>query len=138
MVIKDTKEYIYEGTSKKWIELGDEGSHLTKATADNYYIPYTGATEHINLGDHSIKTENNMGNVFASLDYGGLELTNLITSRIITRYCNSYITITNNNAQREIYLPFTDAPKNADVIALTGDIPEIAAITETEINNLFK
>ena len=39
LVIKGTKEYIYEGTSKEWIELGDEGSHLTKATADTYYVP---------------------------------------------------------------------------------------------------
>lgn len=39
LVIKDTKEFIYEGVSEKWIELGDEGSHLTKPTADTYYIP---------------------------------------------------------------------------------------------------
>lgn len=37
LVIKGTKEYIYDGTD--WIELGDEGSHLTKATADTYYVP---------------------------------------------------------------------------------------------------
>lgn len=79
-----------------------------------------------------------MGNVFAELDSSGLEITNSITSKIITRYCNNYITVTSNNDQRDVYLPFSDAPENADVIALVGDIPEITAITETEINNLFK
>lgn len=39
LVIKDTKEFIYEGVDKAWIELGDEGSHLTKPTADTYYVP---------------------------------------------------------------------------------------------------
>lgn len=41
LIIVGNKEYILyadtEGT-KSWIELGDEGSHLTKATADGYYV----------------------------------------------------------------------------------------------------
>ena len=41
MIIVGTKEYILleSGSSKSWIELGDEGTHLTKATADEYYVP---------------------------------------------------------------------------------------------------
>lgn len=35
-----TKEFIYNSAStNKWIELGDEGDHLTKAQADTYYVP---------------------------------------------------------------------------------------------------
>lgn len=51
LIIVDKKEYIlYEsGETKEWIELGDEGSHLTKATADGYYVAknaaITGATK---------------------------------------------------------------------------------------------
>lgn len=41
LIIVDKKEYILydNGTAKEWIELGDEGSHLTKVTADGYYVP---------------------------------------------------------------------------------------------------
>lgn len=41
LIIVGSKEYILydNGTKKEWIELGDEGSHLTKVTADGYYVP---------------------------------------------------------------------------------------------------
>lgn len=51
LIIVGTKEYILydNGTSKEWIELGDEGTHLTKTTADGYYVAkntaITGATK---------------------------------------------------------------------------------------------
>lgn len=40
LIIVNKKEYIlYEsGGTKEWIELGDEGPYLTKATADGYYV----------------------------------------------------------------------------------------------------
>lgn len=37
------KEYVYNGTS--WIELGDEGSHLTKTEAANTYLTKTDAAD---------------------------------------------------------------------------------------------
>lgn len=51
LVIVGKKEYILfeDSNGKEWIELGDEGSHLTKATADEYYVAkntaITGATK---------------------------------------------------------------------------------------------
>ena len=41
LIIVGSKEYILydNNTTKEWIELGDEGTHLTKATADGYYVP---------------------------------------------------------------------------------------------------
>ena len=51
LIIFGEKEYICfdNGTSKEWIELGDEGTHLTKAMADTYYVEkndgITGATK---------------------------------------------------------------------------------------------
>nr|DAG32962.1 MAG TPA: hyaluronidase [Caudoviricetes sp.] len=51
LIIVGTKEYILsdDAGTKTWIELGDEGSHLTKATADEYYVAkntaITGATK---------------------------------------------------------------------------------------------
>lgn len=44
LIIVGTKEYIClattdsGNTTKSWVELGDEGTHLTKATADGYYV----------------------------------------------------------------------------------------------------
>lgn len=40
LVIVGTKEYIclVSGSTKSWVELGDEGTHLTKSTADGYYV----------------------------------------------------------------------------------------------------
>lgn len=44
LIIFGEKEYICfdNGTSKEWIELGDEGTHLTKAMADTYYVKKLG------------------------------------------------------------------------------------------------
>ena len=52
-VIVGTKEYIlYEGEDgKSWDEIGDEGSHLTKAQADGYYDPKGKAQELIEALD---------------------------------------------------------------------------------------
>ena len=40
LIIVGTKEYIclVSGSTKSWVELGDEGTHLTKSTADGYYV----------------------------------------------------------------------------------------------------
>lgn len=44
LIIVGTKEYILLDSSgtKTWVELGDEGSHLTKTTADGYYVAKSG------------------------------------------------------------------------------------------------
>lgn len=48
------KEYVYNGTS--WIELGDEGSHLTKTEAANTYITKTDAAADINTAKNAAIT----------------------------------------------------------------------------------
>ena len=61
LIIVNTKEYIlFEDISehtKNWIELGDEGSHLTKATADGYYVPLARTIADVNLQDNITKEE---------------------------------------------------------------------------------
>lgn len=59
LIIVGTKEYILydNGTAKSWIELGDEGSHLTKATADGYYVPLTRTVAGVDLKDNVTKAE---------------------------------------------------------------------------------
>lgn len=74
LIIFGKKEYICfdKGTSKEWIELGDEGTHLTKTMADIYYVPYSGATKDINLGEHSATVKNIVANGTTKLG-GGFE-----------------------------------------------------------------
>lgn len=74
LIIFGEKEYICfdNGTSKEWIELGDEGTHLTKAMADTYYVPYSGATKDVNLGEHSATVKNIVANGTTKL-CGGFE-----------------------------------------------------------------
>lgn len=74
LIIFGKKEYICfdKGTSKEWIELGDEGTHLTKTMADTYYVPYSGATEDVNLGEHSATVKNLVANGTTKLA-GGIE-----------------------------------------------------------------
>lgn len=59
LIIVGTKEYILldDGTNKLWVELGDEGSHLTKATADGYYVPLERTVAGIDLKDNVTAVE---------------------------------------------------------------------------------
>lgn len=59
LIIVGTKEYILydDGTAKSWVELGDEGSHLTKATADTYYVPLARTIAGVDLKDNVTKAE---------------------------------------------------------------------------------
>lgn len=59
LIIVGNKEYIcYEsGDTKSWIELGDEGSHLTKATADGYYVPLARTIAGVDLANNVTKDE---------------------------------------------------------------------------------
>lgn len=60
LIIVGSQEYIcYEDSkgTKSWIELGDEGSHLTKATADGYYVPLERTVAGVDLRDNVTATE---------------------------------------------------------------------------------
>lgn len=58
-IIVGTKEYILyvDGSTKKWDELGDEGSHLTKNQADGYYVPLGRTIAEVDLKDNVTKAE---------------------------------------------------------------------------------
>ena len=56
-VIVGSKEYILfvdDESAKSWVELGDEGSHLTKVQADGYYDPKGKAQELIEALDVAV------------------------------------------------------------------------------------
>ena len=102
------------------------------------YIQYA-SDGSLNLGNRIIKFPMDVGPATAELNRSSLEFVGSLTSS--TNYRNGYITVkTSNSNIQDIYLPFADTGdvSNPNVIALTADIPEITAITETEINNLFK
>ena len=81
LIIVGAKEYILydSGTAKEWIELGDEGSHLTKATADGYYVAknadITGATK-------AKITYDSKGLVTGGADLAASDIPNLPASKI--------------------------------------------------------
>lgn len=52
----NTKEFVYDGT--KWVELGDEGSHLTKTEAANTYVAKTDYDAKISTIEGNISTIN--------------------------------------------------------------------------------
>lgn len=83
LIIVGSKEYIlYEDTSastKSWIELGDEGSHLTKATADGYYVAKNTAV----AGATKCKiTYDSKGLVTAGADLTASDIPSLAASKI--------------------------------------------------------
>lgn len=59
LIIYGEKEYICytNGSTNEWIELGDEGSHLTKATADTYYVPLGRTVAGVDLKDNVTAAE---------------------------------------------------------------------------------
>lgn len=85
LIIVGTKEYIClatvtaGGTTKAWIELGDEGSHLTKATADGYYVAKNAA---ITAGTGTKITYDSKGLVTGSTSLAASDIPNLDASKI--------------------------------------------------------
>lgn len=59
LIIINKKEFILydDNTAKEWIELGDEGSHLTKTAADEYYVPLARTIAGADLKDNVTKAE---------------------------------------------------------------------------------
>ena len=83
LIIVEAKEYILyeEGSTKRWVELGDEGSHLTKSTADNYYMPIAGAGLTAG-GTHTKITYNEKGLVTGGADLAAADIPDLPASKI--------------------------------------------------------
>ena len=85
LIIFGTKEYIClatttsSGTTKSWIELGDEGTHLTKATADGYYVAKNAA---ITAGTGTKITYDSKGLVTGSTSLSASDIPNLDASKI--------------------------------------------------------
>lgn len=83
LIIVGTKEYICLATSttKSWIELGDEGTHLTKATADTYYVAKNAA---ITAGTGAKITYDSKGLVTGSANLAASDIPNLDAAKITT------------------------------------------------------
>ena len=81
-VIVGSKEYILfvdKDSSKSWVELGDEGSHLTKAQADGYYVAKNNA---ITAGTHTKITYDAKGLVTDGADLAASDIPDLDASKI--------------------------------------------------------
>ena len=83
LIIVGTKEYIclVSGSTKSWVELGDEGTHLTKTTADGYYVAKNAA---ITAGTGTKITYDSKGLVTGSSSLSATDIPNLDAAKITT------------------------------------------------------
>ena len=81
LIIVGTKEYIclVSGSTKSWVELGDEGTHLTKSTADGYYVA---KNEAIPAGTGTKITYDSKGLVTGSSSLSASDIPSLDASKI--------------------------------------------------------
>lgn len=81
LIIAGTKEYIClaTGVTKSWVELGDEGTHLTKATADAYYVAKNAA---ITAGTGTKISYDSKGLVTGSTNLAASDIPNLDAAKI--------------------------------------------------------
>ena len=81
LIIVGTKEYIclVSGSTKSWVELGDEGTHLTKSTADGYYVAKNAA---ITAGTGTKITYDSKGLVTGSSSLSASDIPSLDASKI--------------------------------------------------------
>ena len=81
LIIVGTKEYIclVSGSTKSWVELGDEGTHLTKSTADGYYVAKNAA---ITAGTGTKISYDSKGLVTGSSNLAASDIPNLDAAKI--------------------------------------------------------
>lgn len=81
LIIVGTKEYIclVSGPTKSWVELGDEGTHLTKSTADGYYVAKNAA---ITAGTGTKISYDSKGLVTGSSSLSASDIPSLDASKI--------------------------------------------------------
>lgn len=81
LIIVGTKEYIclVSGSTKSWVELGDEGTHLTKTTADGYYVAKNAA---ITAGTGTKISYDSKGLVTGSSSLSASDIPSLDASKI--------------------------------------------------------
>lgn len=81
LIIVGTKEYIclVSGSTKSWVELGDEGTHLTKSTADGYYVAKNAA---IPAGTGAKISYDSKGLVTGSSSLAASDIPNLDAAKI--------------------------------------------------------
>lgn len=81
LIIVGTKEYIclVSGSTKSWVELGDEGTHLTKSTADGYYVAKNAA---ITAGTGTKISYDSKGLVTGSSSLAASDIPNLNADKI--------------------------------------------------------
>ena len=81
LIIVGTKEYIclVSGSTKSWVELGDEGTHLTKTTADGYYVAKNAA---ITAGTGTKISYDSKGLVTGSSSLAASDIPNLDAAKI--------------------------------------------------------
>lgn len=109
----------------------------TKKESDEKYVPYTGATKEVDLGNNMLIISDTDSNNILTLDYAGLYIE---SNSGPTRYGNHEISYATNSTNKILYFPGAEGtPINpnvtSDVIAVRSDLP--TAISTSDLNAIL-
>ena len=109
----------------------------TKTESDEKYVPYTGATKEVDLGDNMLIISSTTSNNILTLDSSGLYIQ---WDSGAACYCNNGISYADTNVNEMLYFPgvegTTDNPNvSYDVIAVRSDLP--TAISTSDLNTIL-
>ena len=109
----------------------------TKTESDEKYVPYTGATKDVDLGNNMLIISDTNSNDILTIDYLGLYIE---SDSGPTRYGNHQISYTTTSVNKILYFPGAEGtPINpnvtSDVIAVRSDLP--TAISTSDLNAIL-
>ena len=109
----------------------------TKTESDEKYVPYTGATKEVDLGDNMLIISDTNSNCTLTIDYAGLYIE---SDSGPTRYGNHEISYSTTSVNKILYFPGVEGtPINpnvtSDVIAVRSDLP--TAISTSDLNTIL-
>ena len=109
----------------------------TKTESDGKYVPYTGATTDVDLGNNMLLISGSTPDEILTLDPYGLYIQ---SDSGVTRYGNHEISYATKSVNKILYFPAaegtTDNPNvTTDVIAVRSDLP--TAISASDLNTIL-
>ena len=109
----------------------------TKTESDDKYVPYSGATKEVDLGNNMLLISGDTPDKILTLDSSGLYIE---SSSVTTLYGNNRISYTTKSVNKLLWFPggegTIDNPNvTTDVIAVRSDLP--TAISASDLNTIL-
>ena len=109
----------------------------TKTESDDKYVPYSGATKEVDLGNNMLLISGDTPDKILTLDSSGLYIE---SSSVTTLYGNNRISYTTKSVNKLLWFPGAegtiDNPNvTTDVIAVRSDLP--TAISASDLNTIL-